>query len=168
MSELKKHWTERSIDDFLYRIGADFVRQLEAVMARRGETRVALADRLGVSKGRISQLLNNPGNLTLRKSIEYARALGLKVSLVPYDDGDTANANGPVNAEIFTTCWQMAGMPTDFFALRNVAKQQFVSRQGSQSQVGANEHYNVWLTNIAPHDMAGTPPSIQVGNLPPA
>ena len=29
MPELTKHWTEESLEDFLYRIAADYVRQIE-------------------------------------------------------------------------------------------------------------------------------------------
>ena len=110
-----KHWTERTITDFLYSMGADFVHQLESEMKGTGTTRVALAAKLGVSVGRVSQVLNNPGNLTLRAIIRYARACGRKVSIVTYDDGDPQNETGPVRAGIFTSCWELAGKPHDFF-----------------------------------------------------
>jgi len=70
-----------------------------------------------VTDGRISQVLNNPGNLTLRKVVEYARALGMKVSIVAYEDGDPDNVSGPINSEIFNMCWKKAGCPNDFFGL---------------------------------------------------
>jgi hypothetical protein len=76
---------------------------------------------LKVSEGRVSQVLNNPGNLTLRKIVEYVRALGRKVAIVEYDDGDHENLKGPVNSEIFATCWYTAGAPDDFFALESAA-----------------------------------------------
>jgi predicted XRE-type DNA-binding protein len=117
MGKLNKgHWTERSVDDFLYRIASDFVRQIERAM-EEGETNQAkLAEALSVTEGRVSQVMNNPGNLTLRKVIEYARALGKKVSVVAYDDDDPQNLNGPINSEVFTLCWEKAGRPVDFFA----------------------------------------------------
>jgi|SRR5205809_1664937 len=115
MPELNAHWTEKSTDDFLYRIGADFVSQIERLLGE--ESKTSLAKKLGVSAGRISQVLNNPGNLRLRTMIEYARALGLKISVVTYDDHDPDNLNGPVNSEIFAQCWTRVGKPLDFFAL---------------------------------------------------
>jgi transcriptional regulator with XRE-family HTH domain len=115
------HWTEKSTDDFLYRIAADFVRQVESAMENAGVNQAGLAKRLKVSEGRVSQVLNNPGNLTLRKIVEYVRALGRKVAIVEYDDGDSKNLRGPVNSEIFAKCWYAAGMPSDFFELANGA-----------------------------------------------
>jgi predicted XRE-type DNA-binding protein len=117
MATLNHHWTERSIDAFLYRISTDFVGQIERFMETDGVKQSELATMLGVSKGRVSQMLNNPGNLTLRKVVEYARALGKKVAIVPYDDTDSGNQNGPIDSEIFTICWERAGKPKDFFAV---------------------------------------------------
>src|SRR5450759_2614716 len=117
MGHLSKHWTERSIEDFLYRVGFDFVQQIEELMKPSGTSQTELAKKLGVTEGRVSQVLNNPGNLTLRKVIEYARALQKKVAIVVYDDGDPDNENGPINAEIFARCWDRSGKPADFFAM---------------------------------------------------
>jgi transcriptional regulator with XRE-family HTH domain len=117
MGQLSKHWTERSIEDFLYRVGFDFVQQIEELMKPSGTSQTELAKKLGVTEGRVSQVLNNPGNLTLRKVIEYARALQKKVAIVVYDDGDPDNENGPINAEIFARCWDRSGKPSDFFAV---------------------------------------------------
>jgi transcriptional regulator with XRE-family HTH domain len=111
------HWTEASVDDYMYRIAFDYIGQIEKAMEKDGVNQAVLAQRLGVSEGRVSQLLNNPGNLTLRKMIEYARALKKKVSLLPYDDGDLNNQRGPIPSEIFVSCWELAGRPTDFFEL---------------------------------------------------
>jgi transcriptional regulator with XRE-family HTH domain len=115
------HWTEKSADDFLYKIAADFVRQIESAMKNAGVNQSDLAKRLKVSEGRVSQVLNNPGNLTLKKIVEYVRALGRKVAIVEYDDHDPDNINGPVNSEIFAKCWQIAGNPADYFALEGAA-----------------------------------------------
>jgi transcriptional regulator with XRE-family HTH domain len=117
MAELKKHWTENSVDDFVYRIASDFVLQLETKIEKGEVSQRELAVRLNVSDGRVSQVLNNPGNLTLKKVVEYARALGMKVAIVAYDDGDSENNKGPINPEIFNKCWKRAGSPADFFAL---------------------------------------------------
>ncbi|MGO9256809.1 MAG: helix-turn-helix domain-containing protein [Bryobacteraceae bacterium] len=127
MGELRKHWTARSIEDFLYRVGFDFVQQIEKFLDAAPANQASLARSLGVTEGRVSQVLNNPGNLTLRKVIEYARALRQKVAIVLYDDNDYENANGPINPEIFTRCWERSGKPSDFFAIANNCDEAMVS-----------------------------------------
>lgn len=120
MSTLNKHWTERSAGDFLYRIGLDFVSSLESSMGDM--TQAEFAKVVGKSEGRISQIFNNPGNLTLKTAIEYARGLGLKIAIVTYNDGDPDNNNGPINSEIFSKCWERLNKPTDFFELTDACK----------------------------------------------
>jgi transcriptional regulator with XRE-family HTH domain len=51
-------------------------------------TRKELAYRLGKTKGFISQLLNGGRNLTLRTVADILHALGYKVSLTPYKEGE--------------------------------------------------------------------------------
>jgi len=115
---MSTHWTTRSTEDFVYRISSDFALQIENKMDEEHITQSSLADKLGVTPGRVSQVLRNPGNLTLKKMVEYARSLGMKVSVVAYEDGDPENLNGPINSQIFSTCWQKSGKPTDFFSLQ--------------------------------------------------
>src|SRR5947209_8621921 len=98
---MKRHWTERSIKDYLFRITADFIAQLESKMETLAMTQIELADQMNLTKGRISQVFNNPGNLTLANIIKFARGLGMKVALVAYDDEDPDNKKGPINAEVF-------------------------------------------------------------------
>ena len=112
------HWTERSLDDYQYKVATDFVLQLDKKMeAPPRISRKRLAGLLSVSTGRVSQVFNDPGNLSLRSIIKYARALGLKVAVVAYDDNDPSNERGPVNSEIFQECWNHCGQPRDFFEL---------------------------------------------------
>jgi transcriptional regulator with XRE-family HTH domain len=113
-----KHWTERSVNDFLYRITADFVAQLEDKIASKSLNKSELAQKLGISKGRVSQILNNPGNLSLRTIIKFARALGIKIAIVAYDDKDQDNKRGPIDSEIFRICWENSGRPADFWSLK--------------------------------------------------
>lgn len=119
MGAMKRHWTSRSTEDFVYRISSDFVLQVEKKMDEERMSQKDLAEKLRVSDGRVSQVLRNPGNLTLKKIVEYSRVLGMKVSIVAYDDGDSHNKNGPINSEIFHLCWKRAGAPRDFFTLNN-------------------------------------------------
>lgn len=112
------HWTERSIDDFQYRIATDFVSQLSKRMETPPKiSQKKLAVILSVSGGRVSQVFNDPGNLSLKSIIRYARALGMKVAVVAYDDSDPSNERGPINSEIFQRCWSHCGNPRDFFEL---------------------------------------------------
>ena len=112
------HWTSRTTQDFVYSIASDFTVQIEKKMDEEHVSQSSLARKLRVSDSRVSQVLRNPGNLTLRKMVEYARSLGMKVSVVAYEDSDPDNKNGPINSEIFNTCWKRAGKPTDFFSLQ--------------------------------------------------
>jgi hypothetical protein len=52
---------------------------------------------------------------------KYARALGMKVSIVAYDDHDPENKKGPINSEIFKMCWEQLGKPRDFWAMQEIA-----------------------------------------------
>ena len=121
-----QHWTERTTEDFVHRISFDFVTQIEKALDGSNISQARLAKDLGVTEGRVSQTLNSPGNIGLKNIVKYARAIGRKVAIVLYDDGDTTNKNGPVNSEIFSTCWEQAGRPSDFFSLRSETTRGFV------------------------------------------
>lgn len=108
------HWTEGSVRDFLYSIASDFIDQLQKQMDEMPLSQAQLATRLGVTEGRVSQILNKPSNLKLEKIIEYTRAVGKKVAIVVYDDGDPANKQGPLPAGIFNICWERAQKPLNF------------------------------------------------------
>ena len=54
------------------------------LLEKEGVSRKELADRLGKTKGFISQLLNGGRNLTLRTVADILHVLGYKVSLVPH------------------------------------------------------------------------------------
>lgn len=117
---MKTHWTEQSVEDFAFRIAADFIVQLEDIMETTPMSKKELANKLGVTKGRVSQMFNNPGNLSLETIVEYSKALDMKVAIVAYNDNDLRNENGPINADIFRICWEKAGKPRDFWALEKV------------------------------------------------
>jgi transcriptional regulator with XRE-family HTH domain len=51
-------------------------------------SRKELADRLGKTKGFVSQLLNGGRNLTLRTVADILQVLGYKVTLIPYREGE--------------------------------------------------------------------------------
>jgi len=113
----QQHWTSENISSFIHRLGFDFIVQLEKKMEALGLNQAALAQKLGVSKGAVSHVLNDPQNLTLKTIAKYARALGIKAAIVAYDDYDADGKKGFVNSEIFSACWEQAGRPYDFWAL---------------------------------------------------
>lgn len=117
---MKVHWTARSIKDYLFRIATDFIAQLENKMDSLPISQDELAKRLGVTKGRVSQLINHPGNISLGIMIEYAKALGMKLSVVAYEDDDLENKKGPIDSEIFKICWEKCGKPRDFWDMQSV------------------------------------------------
>ena len=115
---MKEHWTQRSIKDYIFKIGADFIAQLEEKIEMKGISQDVLANTLKVTKSRVSQVLNKPGNITLQNVIQYAGAIGMKVSIVAYDDDDPKNTKGPINSDVFKICWEKFGKPTDFWAFQ--------------------------------------------------
>lgn len=117
------HWTEQNYADFVYRISSDFMLQIASKLEKEGIKYSEFAAKWGVSPARVSQIINDPGNLELTTTVQCARALGMKVALVAYEDGDTENESGPVNSEIFSACWQKAGAPRDLFELNDTLRQ---------------------------------------------
>lgn len=111
-----KHWTAHSIQNYRFAVAANFIVQLEERLDALKISRAEFAEKMGVTPGRVSQIINNPGNLKLESAIQYAQALGLRVSLIAYDD-QAGNKHAPVNPEIFTRCWEKQGRPLDFFEL---------------------------------------------------
>ena len=113
---METHWTERSIKDYRYKIIDDYISQLEKKMEDKEISIKDFSKMFKTSKSRISQLLNDPGNITFDNVVKLARALEMKVSLVAYEDNDPENKRGPINSEIFKICWEKAGKPQDFWA----------------------------------------------------
>jgi len=122
MEKLKNvaHWTDTTIN-FTHRIAADFLAQVENKIEQGDIKRSELAERLGRSPGRVSQMFN-AGNITLQSAVRLARAACMKVALVAYDDGDPENQNGPINSEIFYQCWRQIGSPETFFELAELSE----------------------------------------------
>ena len=117
MTDPNQHWTNREIDRFVSAVSFDFVTQIAKIIKAGKMNQDQFAEVLGRSKSRVSQLLNDPGNLRLETIVAMARGVGLKVSVVAYDDNDPDNNNGPVNSGIFESCWSNHGKPTVFGAI---------------------------------------------------
>jgi len=152
------HWTEKSSEAFAHRLGFDFIAQIEKRMEALSISQIQLAGKLKISEGAVSKLLNNPQNLTLRTIAKYSRALGIKAAIVAYDDGDSQNKAGPIDAEVFTTCWERAGKPHDVWALNATQSRQtattdvvfFHGIHGGLGLTGANWASNNSWTNPRP------------------
>lgn len=110
----QRHWTTGNESAFQYALAFSYVTQIQDALDEEKISRKEFADVVGVSESRMSQLMNSPGNLTLATMVRLALNIGRKVSVVLYDDGDSSNALGPVDAELFTVCWSREGRPRDF------------------------------------------------------
>lgn len=143
------HWTESSPQKFAYRIASDFIEQIREVMKIKGWSQNKFAKKLNLTPGRVSQILNNPGNLTLETMVQWARALKLKVSVVAYDDNDGSNERGPINAEVFRLCWEHLRKPTDMWSLT----------ENTQAATSAKEVFFIY------HDIKGRHGSKQSDNV---
>ncbi len=115
MTKSTRHWTANSTANFAYSIAADFAAQVELKLEGIPLDRKEYAKKLGVGKSRVSKLLNDPGNLSVESMVRCARALGMKVAVVAYDDNDPNNENGPIGGEVFRTSWEKSGQPRDMF-----------------------------------------------------
>ena len=107
------HWTNESTYDFVSAINIDFMECLSNIMEKKCISEKDLADRLGYSEEYVRSLFANSENLTIEGAVSLCRAIGCKVSLVPYDDGDSENVQGPVFADVFSRCWERFGKPTN-------------------------------------------------------
>ncbi|MEO6050164.1 MAG: helix-turn-helix transcriptional regulator [Pyrinomonadaceae bacterium] len=141
------HWTETNLDDYKSRITFDFLDQLTGFMEAGPVNQKGLAIKLGIGESAVSQIFNNPNNLTLKTIIKYARALGLKVSLLAYDDNDPDNTRGPIGSDVFNECWVRQGKPSDAFDLKASTSftDQFPARFAFPTAISAT---NVFVGNF--------------------
>ena len=131
---MKVHWTERSIKDYFFRIAFDLIAQIEKKMEYENISKAELAKRLKITKGRVSQVLNNPGNISIRNIVKYARTLGMKVSILAYEDDDPQNKRGPINSEIFKICWEQCDKPRDFWAFQENEETSLVTANATDAK----------------------------------
>lgn len=111
MKNKELHWTFESEANLRTRIASDFLAQIEEKIAEKDWTHTEIAEALGVTEGRILQVFNNPGNLTLKTMMKMAEAVGLLVSVVAYNLGEKAPETGPVASGVFDSCWKKLGSP---------------------------------------------------------
>ncbi len=108
----KKDW---DLEEFHFQVALGFIDQCEKKMALKEMKRKDLAENLGVSEGYISQIFNNPANLTLKTISRIARNLGEKASVILYDDGDPTNLKGALSPMVFVECWNVVGKPANLW-----------------------------------------------------
>ncbi|MBN1424114.1 helix-turn-helix transcriptional regulator [Candidatus Fermentibacteria bacterium] len=108
-----RHWTAENAASFRFAVADNFVTQVQMRLDELGLQQSHLAERLGIHESRVSQVLNNPGNLTLGTMVRLVRALEMKLAAVAYDDGDAGNERGPIHPEVFRLCWEALGKPAD-------------------------------------------------------
>jgi transcriptional regulator with XRE-family HTH domain len=94
--------TEAQVDDELSRLTTQVTNEINWHMREHNLTRADLASRMGVSPGRVSQVLSGGENLTLRTLASLATALGTQfdLALSPREPVVTAE---PVPAAAETT-----------------------------------------------------------------
>jgi len=93
--------TEAQIDEKMLALVTQLTNEVNWHMRERGLTRADLAARMGVSPGRVSQILGGGENLTLRTLAALATALDARfdVELSSLKAGDTYTSHNAVDAE---------------------------------------------------------------------
>ncbi len=115
------HYTATNDEAFINRITFDFISQIANRLETSKMKQSELAEKLEVGESAVSQVLNlSRMNLTLKLMVGYARALGMKLAIVAYDDHDPNNENGPVGSEIFSSSWEKIGRPRDMWSVSEV------------------------------------------------
>jgi len=93
--------TETQIDDEMLALVTQLTNQITWHMRERGLTRADLAARMGVSPGRVSQILGGGENLTLRTLAALSTALDARfdIELSALKSGDSYRNDGAAHAE---------------------------------------------------------------------
>ena len=93
--------TETQIDDEMLAFVTQLTNEINWYMRERGLSRADLAARMGVSPGRVSQILGGGENLTLRTLAALSTALDahFDLELSPLKAGDSYTSHGPGQAE---------------------------------------------------------------------
>lgn len=149
------HYTNESDDAFVNRITFDFIAQVANRLETSQTKQNELAEKLNLSEGAVSQVLNlGRMNLTLKTMVRYARALGMKVAVVAYDDHDPHNENGPIGSEIFGLAWEKIGKPRDVWQVNDAVC-------GTKQNLHAIPAWRYSWTNSTLSETSGT-----IGNFP--
>jgi len=92
---------EAEIDDEMLTLVTELTNEINWYMRERGLTRADLAARMGVSPGRVSQILGGTENLTLRTLAALSTALDARfdIELSALKGGDTYRSRATAQAE---------------------------------------------------------------------
>lgn len=92
---------ETQIDDEMLALLTQVINEINWYMRERGLTRAELAERMGVSPGRVSQILGGGENLTLRTLAALSTALDARfeIRLTSPKTGDTYTSRDTADAE---------------------------------------------------------------------
>jgi len=92
---------EDRVDEEMYGLATQFINEINWLMRERGLTRADLAARIGVSPGRVSQILGGGENLTLRTLAALSTALDARfdVKLSSLKGGDAYTSRGTADTE---------------------------------------------------------------------
>jgi transcriptional regulator with XRE-family HTH domain len=96
---------ETQTDDEMLALITQLTNEINWYMRERGLTRADLAARMGVSPGRVSQILGGGENLTLRTLAALSTALEARfdIELSPLKAGDAYTSRGAAAAEAAPT-----------------------------------------------------------------
>lgn len=93
--------TEKQIDEEMLTLVTRLTNEVSWYMRERGLSRADLAARMGVSPGRVSQILGGGENLTLRTLAALSTALDARfgIELSALKGGDAFTSGGTAGAE---------------------------------------------------------------------
>jgi len=93
--------TQAQIDDEMHALVTQLTNEINWYLRERDLTRADLAAQMGVSPGRVSQILGGGENLTLRTLAALSRALEahFDIGLSPAKNGDGHTGPDPAQAE---------------------------------------------------------------------
>src|ERR1700678_2296240 len=94
--------TDSQIDEEMLALVTQLTNEINWHMRERGLSRADLAARMGVSPGRVSQILGGGENLTLRTLAALSTALdarfGIELSALKVDDASTSRSTASAEA----------------------------------------------------------------------
>lgn len=104
-------YNKKNVADMKAAMLVDFADAIWLQLEKRGMKKEVLADILGINPEQVSRMLHNPLKLSVYNIAKLAVALGLKVTLLTYEDDDPDHLAGAIHPEVFRTSWEQAGKP---------------------------------------------------------
>lgn len=109
-----KHWAHEDIAAYQDFVSMNFADQISDQMERKGISQASMAKALGVTEGRVSQILGGNPNLTLKTMIRMVQAIGLDMCVVAYEQDKSGETKIPLYGQTFKACWDVLGQPTSW------------------------------------------------------